>query len=167
MSRGFVKEGDQEDIPIVPPRAYLPDGTINYVTQAGMNELLAEQEKLVNEKENLKITNQNEKRIALNYINAKLHLLNNRIDTARIVELEEQPQDEIRFGATVTIKIEANQKIKTFQIVGVDEADVSKGKISFISPLAQVLTNKRIGDKAILKRTDRDIVYEIIDISYL
>lgn len=43
MSRGFVKEGDQEDIPIVPPRAYLPDGTINYVTQAGMNELLAEQ----------------------------------------------------------------------------------------------------------------------------
>lgn len=121
----------------------------------------------MNEKENLKITNQNEKRIALNYINAKLHLLNNRIDTARIVELEEQPQDEIRFGATVTIKIEANQKIKTFQIVGVDEADVSKGKISFISPLAQVLTNKRIGDKAILKRTDRDIVYEIIDISYL
>lgn len=165
MSRGFIKEGDQEEIPLVPPRAFLPEGETNYVTQVGMNELLAEKNNLVNEKDNLNIANENEKRIALNHISAKLFLLDNRIDTAIIVNLDEQPQSEIRFGAIVTLKIEETNRIKTFQIVGVDEADVSKGKISFRSPLAIALTNKKIGDKAILKRADRDIVYEIMNIS--
>lgn len=166
MSRGFVKESDQEEIPIVPPRAYLPEGTTNYVTREGMDELLAEREKLVNDKENLNKADENEKRIALNHINAKLYLLNHRIDTAIIVNLDEQPQDEIRFGARVTLNIGETKKIKTFQIVGVDEADVSKGKISFISPLACELIDKKIGDKVVLKRPGKDIVYEITNIAY-
>ena len=166
MSRGFVKEGDQEEIPIVPPRAYLPEGTINYVTREGLDELLAEREELINEKENLNKADENEKRIVQNHINAKLYLLNHRIDTAVIVDLDEQPQNEIRFGARVTLKMEEARRIKTFQIVGVDEADVSKGKISFISPLANALTNKKEGDKVVLKRDKKDIVYEIISIAY-
>ena len=36
MSRGFIKEGDQEEIPMVPPRAYLPEGVPNYVTKEGL-----------------------------------------------------------------------------------------------------------------------------------
>lgn len=167
MSRGFVKEGDQEEVPIVPPRAFLPEGETNYVTQVGMTELLAEKEKLVLEKENLNIEDEDDKRVAANFINAKLFLLDNRIDTAIIVNLEEQPQNEVRFGASVTLKIGENNRIKTFQIVGVDEADVSKGKISFISPLAKVLTNKIVGDKAILKRDKKDIVYEILNIEFI
>jgi transcription elongation factor GreB len=51
--------------------------------------------------------------------------LNNRIVTAKIVNLSEQAPDEIRFGATITLKTEANKNIQTFQIVGVDEADIS------------------------------------------
>lgn len=167
MSRGFVKEGDQEEIPIVPPRAFLPEGETNYVTQVGMNELLTEKEKLVSERENLSIVNEDEKRIAVNHINAKLFLLDNRIDTAVIVNLEDQAQNEVRFGASVTLRIEEANRIKTFQIVGVDEADVSKGKISFVSPLARALTNKRIGDKVIIKRDNKSFVYEILDITYL
>jgi transcription elongation factor GreB len=167
MSRGFVKEGDQEEIPIVPPRAFLPEGETNYVTQVGMNELLTEKEKLVSERENLSIVNEDEKRIAVNHINAKLFLLDNRIDTAVIVNLEEQAQNEVRFGASVTLRIEEANRIKTFQIVGVDEADVSKGKISFVSPLARALTNKRIGDKVIIKRDNKSFVYEILDITNL
>jgi len=92
--------------------------------------------------------------------------LNNRIIEAKLVNLNEQPQDEIRFGAMITLKIEATKNIQTFQIVGVDEADISKGKISFISPIAKVLINKKIGDKAILKRAKEDIVFEIMDITY-
>src|SRR5659263_298664 len=133
MSRGFVKEDDQEEIPIVQQRAYLPEGVTNFVTRAGMNQLLAEKQMLINEKDNLSSTSENEKRIALNYINAKLQLLNNRTAEARIVDLKEQPQNEIRFGAQVTLKTEGSDNIQTFQIVGVDEADISKGKISFIS----------------------------------
>jgi transcription elongation factor GreB len=127
---------------------------------------LAEREELINEKENLNKADENEKRIAQNHINAKLYLLNHRIDTAVIVDLDEQPQNEIRFGARVTLKMEEARRIKTFQIVGVDEADVSKGKISFISPLANALMNKKEGDKVVLKRDKKDIVYEIMNISY-
>jgi transcription elongation factor GreB len=167
MSRGFVKEDDQEEIPIVPKRADLPEGVTNFVTQAGMDQLLSEQQMLVNERDNLNLnSSENEERIALNYINAKLQLLNNRIADAKIVKLNEQPQNEIRFGALITLKITASKKAQTFQIVGVDEADISKGKISFISPLAKVLINKKIGDKAILKREREDLVFEIINIEY-
>ena len=166
MSRGFVKEDDQEEIPIVPPRADLPEGVTNYVTQVGMNELLSEKQILINEKNNLDSSNENEKRIMLNHINAKFQLLNNRIVEAKIVNLNEQPQNEIRFGAVITLKIETTKNIQTFQIVGVDEADISKGKISFISPIAKVLINKKIGGKAILKRAKENIIFEIMDIAY-
>jgi transcription elongation factor GreB len=166
MSRGFVKEDDQEEIPIVPQRAYLPEGVTNFVTRTGMEQLLAEKETLIREKDNLAITNEQERRIALNYINAKLQLLNTRIAEARVVDLKEQPQNEIRFGATVTLKIELSGKIQTFQITGVDEADIARGKISFLSPLAKALINRKVGDKITLKRDREDIVYEIMDIAY-
>jgi transcription elongation factor GreB len=166
MSRGFVKEDDQEEVPIVPQRAYLPEGVTNFVTPAGMNQLLAEKQMLENEKNNLNSVRENEKRIELNYINEKLQLLNNRIAEARIVNLNDQPQNEIRFGATIILKTEASGNIQTFQIVGVDEADISMGKVSFLSPIARVLINKKIGDKVILKQAGKDIVFEIIDISY-
>jgi transcription elongation factor GreB len=166
MSRGFVKEDDQEEVPMVPPRAHLPAGVPNYVTQAGMDELLAEQQALLDEIKNLDIASENERRIAVNHITAKLQLLNNRINEARIIDLKEQPLDEIRFGATVTLKTEGTNDIETFQIVGVDETDISRGKISFLSPLARVLTNKKAGDKVILKRPKGDHVFEIMGISY-
>lgn len=166
MSRGFVKEDDQEEVPMVPQRAYLPEGVTNFVTPSGMNQLLDERQRLVNEKDNLNSASENENRIELNYINAKLQLLNNRIAEAKKINLNEQPQNEIRFGATITLKTEASENTQTFQIVGVDEADISKGKISFISPLAKVLINKKNGEKAILNQARKEIVFEIIDISY-
>jgi len=167
MSRGFVKEGDQEEVPMVPKRAYLPEGVANFVTRMGMELLLAEKEELIREKDNLTITNENEKRIALNYINAKLQLLNNRIAEARVFDPEEQPQDEITFGASVTLKTGLPGTIQTFQIVGVDEADISKGKISFLSPLAKALINKKVGEKITLKRDSEDLVFEIMKLDYL
>ena len=66
----------------------------------------------------------------------------------------------------IKLEIEARKRIQTFQIVGVDEANISKGKIAFTSPLAKALINKKIGDKAILKRDQEDLVFKIIDIAY-
>jgi transcription elongation factor GreB len=166
MSRGFVKEDDQEEVPMVPPRAHLPEGVTNYVTRAGMDELLAERQALLDEKENLDISSENERRIAVNNITAKLKLLNNRITEARIIDLKDQPKDEIRFGATVILKIEGTNDMQTFQVVGVDEANISRGKISFLSPLARVLTNKKVGDKVVLKRPKGDRVFIIMNITY-
>ncbi len=166
MSRGFVKEDDQEEVPIVPQRAYLPEGVTNFVTRTGMDQLLAEKQMLIHEKDNLSSTDENEKRIALNYLNARLQLLINRITEAKVVDLKEQPQNEVRFGALVTLKTEASGNIQIFRIVGVDEADIAKSKISFISPLAKALINKRVGDKITLKRDREDIVFKIMGIAY-
>jgi transcription elongation factor GreB len=166
MSRGFVKEDDQEEIPLVPQRAFLPEGVTNFVTPEGMNQLLEERETLNSEKEDLTAINENERRIALNFINAKLQLLNNRIATARIVNPAEQPQNEIRFGASVTLRDTTSKKVQSFQIVGVDEADISKGKISFVSPLARALINKKKGDNIIVKRDKENISFEILNIAY-
>ena len=166
MSRGFVKEDDQEEIPMVPPRAYLPKGVTNYVTPNGMNALLAEKESLLREKDHPEGINDNEKRIAFNYANAKLQLLNNRIAEAVIVDLKKQPRDTVKFGATVTLKTETPPGKQSFKIVGVDEADISKGKISFISPVAKALMNRKAGDKIFIKRPKEDVVYEILEIAY-
>lgn len=166
MSRGFVKEDDQEEVPIVPQRAYLPEGVINFVTPTGMNLLLAEKQLLESERNNLNNASENEKRIEVNFINAKLQLLNNRIAEARIVDLKEQPQNEIRFGATITLITVASKTLQTFQIVGVDEADISKGKVSFMSPISRILINKKVGDKVSLKQAGKEIVFEIAGISY-
>lgn len=166
MSRGFIKEGDQEEIPILTPRAYLPDGVTNYVTQVGMNELLDEKQMLVSEIENLDVTNDNERRIVSNHLNAKLKLLNERIISAQVIELEKQSPDEVWFGATVTLKIGDETKLQKYQIVGVDEADVSQGKISFISPLAKLLMGREVGEKAVLKLANGNRTYEITEIAY-
>jgi transcription elongation factor GreB len=168
MSRGFVKEDDQEEIPMVPQRAYLPDGVINFVTPAGMEQLLGERKSLISEKENLAGIgdNENERRIELNFINARLQLLNNRIASARVVNPDDQPKDEIRFGAAVTLKAEAGNEMQTITIVGVDEADISKGKISFISPVSRMLVNKKTGGRVTLKRNGKDTVFVILAIEY-
>ena len=165
MSRGFVKEDDQEEVPMVPQRAYLPPGVANFVTRFGMNQLLTEKQMLIDERNTLDNTSENEKRIALNFINAKLKLLNNRIAEAKVVSPEEQSHNEIRFGAAITLRTEASRTIQTFQIVGVDEADISKGKVSFVSPIARVLMNKRVGDKVLLKQAGKDVAFEIIEIA--
>ncbi|MBN2762868.1 MAG: GreA/GreB family elongation factor [Bacteroidales bacterium] len=166
MSRGFVREGDQEEVPMVPQRAYLPEGVPNFVTPAGMEQLLTERQLLINERDNVIANTENEKRIAVNFINAKLQLLENRIADARIIDPEGQPADEVRFGATVTLKIVASGKIQVFQIVGVDEADIANGKISFISPLSRALINKKAGDRVTIKREKGESVFEVVDVEY-
>ncbi|TXE05925.1 GreA/GreB family elongation factor [Algoriphagus aquimarinus] len=166
MSRGFVKEEDQEETPLVPPRADLPNGITNYITPNGMEELLAEKQALINEKSSIEAATEQEKRIASNYISSKLHLLEDRIATAKVVELDKQPKDEIRFGAIVTLKIGNSTKLQNYQIVGVDESDISKGKISFISPIAKILIGLKVGEQAVLKLARENRTFEIMKIKY-
>jgi len=166
MSRGFVKESDQEELPIVPPRADLPPGTVNYVTEVGYNELLDERDNLIQERDNLPASDENENRIAVNFINAKLQLLNNRIATAKVVDLSKQPKNKVRFGARVSFTIDTGSKIQAYQIVGVDEADIAKGKIAFTSPVAKVFMDGKVGDTVTLKLEKTEKQFKIVAISY-
>lgn len=166
MSRGFVKEDDQEEVPLVPPRADLPTGTENFVTQNGLDSLLEEKEILLREQEKLDASQEKEYRISFNHINAKLQLLNERINSAKIIDSTKLPQDEIHIGATVTFKNTANNSTQTFQVVGVDEANISEKKISFITPLAKALMHKKVGEQAILNLGEKKNTFEILKIEY-
>ena len=166
MSRGFVKEDDQEEIPLVPPRADLPAGTENFVTQNGMDSLMEEKDNLLRDQESLDSSQEKEYRISFNHINAKLQLLNERISSAKIIDPTKLPQDEIHIGATVTFINIENKATQTFQLVGVDEANISQKKISFITPLAKALMHKKVGEKAELNLGDRKNIFEILKIEY-
>ncbi|CAM4112195.1 GreA/GreB family elongation factor [Flavobacterium antarcticum] len=166
MSRGFVKEEDQESTPMVPPRADLPNGITNYVTAFGLQALLDEREQLQIEKDNLSFTNEQERRIAVNFLQAKLQLLSERIASAKVVDLNKQPLDEIRFGAHITLCINDQQKPERYQIVGVDEANISLHKIGFTAPIAKLLINKKIGEKTVLKLGTKNRTFKVLAISY-
>ena len=169
MSRGFVKEDDQEEAPFIPPRAALPAGVINYVTAAGLDQLLVERKQLEQQMASLDIESDKEKRHARAVLTGKLNLLNERINSARVIDPGEQPREEVRFGALVTYKIiGGNDKgiVKKFQIVGVDEADIALNKIAFVAPIARILTGKRIDDVAQFKRGPELQEFVILEIEY-
>lgn len=143
MSRGFVKEGDQEEVPMVPPRAFLPAGVVNYVTPVGMEQLMVERQNLIAERDAIDTGGQEgDARVQRNFINAKLELLENRIKIAQV--MTPKTSDEIAFGSVISIKM--NGQTMRIQIVGVDEANATKGKVPFTSPMAKALFGHRKGD---------------------
>ena len=156
MSRGFVKEGDQEEIPMVPPRAYLPKGMPNYVTKEGFAALNKEREDLENER-----VAASGNYIMSNFIDAKMRLLVERINTAVEVDLTKANKETVSFGAYV------KYNGRTVRIVGVDEADFSKGLLSFISPVAKALVGKKVGDKFEIKIPKGTEVVEIQGVWYV
>ncbi|MFN4763574.1 GreA/GreB family elongation factor [Gillisia sp. Q332] len=169
MSRGFVKEDDQEEAPFIPPRAALPAGVINYVTPEGYQQLKNERERLEEKLSKLNIENDKERRHARATFTGSLNLLNERIGSARILKPLEQSRDEVRFGAKVSFKfIDGKQKGSTrkFQLVGVDEATIKENKIAFVAPIAIALTGKKIGEITQVNMGGEIQQLEILKIEY-
>lgn len=166
MSRAFVKEDSQEEPPRIPPRAHLPEGTANYVTPEGMQQLRDEQKALQEKKSELSMDSGSEDRRELTLLNGKLKLLKERISSAREINPKEQPHDEVRFGALVTMELLNVNKTRQFQIVGVDQADFKKRKISFLSPIAKALTGSKEGDIVSLDQGKKARKFKVLEISY-
>ena len=167
MSRGFVREEDQEETPLVTPRADLPVGTINYVTANGFEELMAEQQSLIEEQKILIAESKEANRVQINYISSKLNLLIERIVSAKLVYGTSQNKKKVLFGATVTLFEKKKNSESKYQIVGVDEANISVNKISFLSPLAKILMNKKVGDLVALQTPNGERVMELLRIDYI
>jgi len=169
MSRGFVKEDDQEEAPFIPARSVLPPGEINYVTPYGYKKLKKEKEEIEGSISSLQIEEGKERRHALAILNGKLNLLNDRISSARKLDPMEQPQNEVRFGALISFKfLTGDQKgsIKEFQVVGVDEANIKENKIAFVAPLAKALTGKKVEEKTEVFMAGKLQELEIVSIKY-
>lgn len=164
MSRGFVKESDQEEPIIVPPRASLPDTETNYVTPYGKQQLEDEKNALEKQRAELSTKDETQRRRELSMLDGKLRLLIERLKTAQVIQPKDQIQNEVRFGAKVKFKMNGN--LQEFQIVGVDEANVKEKKIAFISPLAKAMTSKKEGDQFEFKLGEETRPIEILEINY-
>lgn len=169
MSRGFVKEEDQEEAPFIPPRAALPSGVTNYVTPQGYQQLIEERQELEDSRRGIDITSDKERRHTIAVIDGRLNLLNERIASARVLTSENQPKEEVRFGATVKFRLlSGNRKDseQEFTIVGVDEADINQQKIAFLAPLARALSGKKIGERTEVMMAGKNQQLEILEITY-
>lgn len=101
----------------------------------------------------------------LREIDKRMAYLSKRLENADVVDPLSVKSDQVMFGATVTIRDEDDNE-KTWSIVGVDEADVAKKRISWVSPLARALMKAREGD-CVQFRSPRGVQeVEIVSIQY-
>lgn len=103
----------------------------------------------------------------LREIDRRVRYLTRRTENAKVVDpRQQQGLDRVFFGATVTYVREDDTEV-TVKLVGVDEADLSQGKINWLSPVAAALMKKTVGDEAIVRGPDgRRETIEILEISY-
>ena len=90
-----------------------------------------------------------------------------KLSNSQIIDITRMPvSDKIIFGTTVIVADENNTEI-TYKIVGEDEADLKKGKISVTSPISRALVGKSEGDEVTIKTPSGNIIYEIVEVKYV
>ncbi len=170
MSRAFVKEDQPEGPPFVALRAPLPPGATNYVTPRGLALLRAERADLEAERARLDAEPDEDERKRRLAVNAgRLADLAARIATAKVVDPATQPQGEVRFGATVTVRTLTGERPgerRRLQIVGVDEAAAAEGRVAFVAPIARAVLGRQVGETAALRTARGEETLEVAAIAY-
>lgn len=162
MNKAFVKENDQDDDDAPQGAPSLPPGTTNYMTRRGYEILRTELDQLVRDErpklvETVRWAAGNGDRSEngdyiygkkrLREIDRRIRFLIKRLENSTVVTPSEQENTEqVFFGATVTVCDVDGDAEQTYQIVGVDEANASEGRISWIAPLSRALLKAREGD---------------------
>jgi transcription elongation factor GreB len=180
MSKAFTKEDDEYTEPERPDLVLT--SVKNYMTPVGFTMLQTELRDLVsNERpEIVKVISwaasngdrsengdyiYGKKR--LREIDRRIRYLSKRLESAKIVDPKLQVGlTQVFFGATVQY-INENGESHSVKIVGIDEADISAGKISWVSPLAKTLLKARVGDTVILRVRDGEHNLTVTNISYV
>jgi transcription elongation factor GreB len=181
MSKAFTKESDQDDEDQDAGAPPIPAGLKNYITPAGFKRLKDEALHLLDKErpELVKViqwaaSNGDRSENAdyiygkrrLREIDRRIRFLTKRLDAAVVVDpAAREDTDQVFFGATVTL-IREDVVEKIYSIVGIDEADVSRGRISWISPLAKALIKAREGDTVTVRTPGGDESLEIVGIEY-
>lgn len=182
MSKAFTKESDggDDDEVAAGAEASDPQGFVNYITPGGfkrLNDELArlwkdDRPKLVDtiawaasngdRSENGDYIYGKRK---LREIDRRIRFLRRRLDTAVVVDNSSQKHERAYFGATVTFADEDGDE-RTVSIVGVDEIDPGRGRVSWISPIATALLKGSVGDAVTLRTPRGSEELEIVEIRY-
>ena len=182
MSKAFTKEsdGDDDDDRDGADDGAIPGGFTNYITPGGhkrLNDELSrlwkvDRPKLVDiiawaasngdRSENGDYIYGKKK---LREIDRRIRFLGKRLDAAVVVDNAGKEHERVYFGATVTVADE-NGAEQTVSIVGVDELDPARGRVSWISPIATALLKGSVGDVVTLRTPRGTEEIEIVDIRY-
>ena len=100
------------------------------------------------------------------FIESKIKEIENKLATARVIDTSTLSSDKVVFGATVVLEDEDKGGEVTYQIVGVDEADLEQGKISISSPIARGLIGKEEDDYVEVKTPGGLRCYSIVEIRF-
>jgi transcription elongation factor GreB len=102
----------------------------------------------------------------LREIDRRIHFLTKRLEDAVVVDpAAREETDQVFFGATVNY-LNADGEETRISIVGVDEVDVDKGYVSWISPIAKALIKARVGDTVQLQTPNGPKAIEILEVTY-
>jgi transcription elongation factor GreB len=101
----------------------------------------------------------------LREIDRRLKFLSRRMSQAVVVKAADQPRDQVLFGARVTVEDEEEKKL-IYHIVGEDEIDVEKRKISWVSPVAKALMGAKLGSSVLVQRPNGETELTILKIEY-
>jgi transcription elongation GreA/GreB family factor len=140
MSRAFTKEPDEgeavEDLPDRPISEHP-----NLVTPQGLAQI---EDALTRAQEELTRAQASADRAAIAHAGRDLRYWTARRSTAQVMAAPENA-DKVQFGSTVTVERDDGRR-QTWRIVGEDEAEPSRGTLSYASPVARALMNKQVGD---------------------
>jgi len=98
------------------------------------------------------------------FIEGRVNELGYKLNNAEIIDTGKLPKDQVLFGSTVVLENVDTEETVVYQIVGVDESNVEKGRISISSPLGKALLGKEPGDEVSIKAPGGKRVYELIEI---
>ncbi|MBM3490689.1 MAG: transcription elongation factor GreA [Alphaproteobacteria bacterium] len=100
------------------------------------------------------------------FIERRVAEVETKLSRAQIIDTSKLTGDTVKFGATVTVVDEDVDEEMSFQIVGEDEADIKKHRLSIKSPLARALIGKQVGEAVEVRTPGGGKVYELVKIVY-
>ena len=183
MSKAFTRESDagDEDLPEAGSAAPAPvPGGRNYMTPAGHARMKSELKRLVEVErpETVRVVSwaasngdrsENGDYIygkrRLRELDHRIRYLMKRLEAAEVVDPRDRETDQVYFGATVTYA-DAEGRETTVSIVGVDEADPARARVSWISPVARALLRAREGDQVVLETPGGPTRLDVLEVRY-
>jgi transcription elongation factor GreA len=100
------------------------------------------------------------------FIEGRIAELEEIVSSAEIIDPSTLSGEHVKFGAHVRLVDEETEKVSTYQIVGVHEADIKAQRLSISSPLAKALIGKKVGDTISVPAPGGDRTYEILGVHF-
>ena len=100
------------------------------------------------------------------FVEGRMRELEDKLGRAQVIDVSKLSGDRVKFGATVTLADEDTDEEKTWRIVGADESDPERGRLSVAAPLARAMINKSVGDSFTFDAPSGARSYEILAVEF-